>query len=165
LLPENFQTLKYAGRLDRDSRGLLILSNDGNFIESITHPSKRITKRYLVRVDSTPPIAEIQKNFYRGINDEGELLKALRVSLLDKEKKIIEVVLGEGKKRQLRRMFRAMNMKILDLYRVSVGFLNLEDLDIPEGKTKLFFPEQLIHGMKTSYEKEDVLKGFSPRGK
>ena len=162
MLPEDLQMLKYAGRLDRDSRGLLILSNDGNFIASITHPSKRITKRYLVQVDTIPPIQEIEKSFYRGIRDEDELLKAVSVRIMDREKKIIEVVLGEGKKRQLRRMFRAMNMKILDLYRVSVGFLNLEDLNIPQGKTVPFVPEQLVYDIKPDQKKDDELLGFDP---
>ena len=163
LLDETQHHVKYAGRLDRDSRGLLILSDDGNFITAVTHPSRRITKKYHVTVDHLTEMNEIQREFSRGIYDEGELLKAVRVRILDKEKKIIEVVLGEGKKRQLRRMFRALGMKIIDLYRVSVGFLSLENLKIQEGQTAAFNPDHLLYGSGTDQGNDsEILKNFNP---
>ncbi|MDH5657533.1 MAG: pseudouridine synthase, partial [Spirochaetia bacterium] len=94
LLDETQHHVKYAGRLDRDSRGLLILSDDGNFITAVTHPSRRITKKYHVTVDHLTEMNEIQREFSRGIYDEGELLKAVRVRILDKEKKKMEWGLG-----------------------------------------------------------------------
>ncbi len=158
ILPQDFQGLKYAGRLDRDSRGLVILSNDGEFLNQVMHPARRVTKRYLVTLDELPEMEELTGSFYKGVVDEGELLRAVRVGILDREKKIVEVVLSEGRKRQIRRMFSALEVEVLDLYRVSVGFLSLENHPVEEGKTFAFEPEELF-GMKKS---DPVLGDFNP---
>jgi 23S rRNA pseudouridine2605 synthase len=133
ILPEDMQGLKYAGRLDQDSRGLVILSNDGEFLNQVMHPSRRVTKRYLVQLDELPEQEELTRSFYRGVIDEGEMLRAVRVGIVDRASKTVEVILSEGRKRQLRRMFKALEVEVVDLYRVSVGFLSLENHDVPEG--------------------------------
>ncbi len=149
LLPDELQNLRYAGRLDLDSRGLLLLSNDGAFIQSVSHPGRRLTKRYLVQVDELPPETELRQAFFRGIEDKGEMLRALRLLVRDREKGLVEVVLAQGRNRQLRRMFAALNIKVLDLYREAVGFLDLAKTPIEEGKFVPFQPEEVFFGQRS----------------
>ncbi len=145
LLPENLHDLKYAGRLDRFSRGLLLLSQDGHFIQAITHPTFRLTKKYRVRLDRLPE-ENFSRLFERGITDEGEELRAIRATVTDRKKKIVEVVLGQGKKRQIRRMFEAVGARVLDLYRVSIGELDLEKIQLAEGKFMAIEPDSIFSG-------------------
>lgn len=158
ILPEHCQGLKYAGRLDRDSRGLLVLSNDGEFLNQVMQPARRVTKRYLVTLDELPEAEELSGNFYRGIVDDGEMLRAVRVGIVDREKKVVEVILSEGKKRQIRRMFAALDIEVLDLFRLSVGFLSLDDHPVEEGQIFTFEPEELF-GMK---KYDPALGDFNP---
>ncbi|MCB1171434.1 MAG: hypothetical protein KDK25_13900, partial [Leptospiraceae bacterium] len=158
ILPRDCQGLKYAGRLDRDSRGLLVLSNDGEFLNQVMHPARRVTKRYIVTLDELPEAEELSGAFYRGVVDEGELLRAVRVGIISRPEKQVEVILSEGKKRQIRRMFASLDVKVLDLYRVSVGFLSLENHAVKEGSTFSFEPEELF-GTKKS---DPVLGDFNP---
>ncbi len=148
LLPENLQTLRYAGRLDMDSHGLMIFSTDGAFIQKLTHPSHRITKKYEVTVDRLPEEEHWMKDFYRGIVDDGELLRVIRISILDRVKCCLEVILGQGKNRQIRRMFAARGIKVLDLRRTAVGFFDLSKKHIPEGKYVFFHPDELFSGQE-----------------
>ncbi|MCB1306213.1 MAG: rRNA pseudouridine synthase [Leptospiraceae bacterium] len=158
LLPENCQGLKYAGRLDQDSRGLVVLSNDGEFLNQIMHPGRRITKRYIVTLDELPEAEEMSRAFYRGVVDDGEMLRAVRVGILDRTKKTVEVILAEGRKRQIRRMFASLEVKVLDLYRISVGSLSLENHPTEEGAVFSFQPEELF-GLK---KHDPVLGDFNP---
>jgi 23S rRNA pseudouridine2605 synthase len=164
LLPENLQNLKYAGRLDKNSRGLVILSTDGQFIAAVTHPRRRLTKRYLVTVDRLIPEGELQTLFYKGIESEGELLRAIRVAIADRERRVVEVVLGEGKKRQIRRMFKSLNIEVLDLFRIAVGFLDLTKKGIQEGKYAPFTPSELLYG-KEGKQPKDLPASFNPWGR
>jgi len=152
LLPEELHSLKYAGRLDKNSRGLVILSNDGQFIAAVTHPGRRLTKRYRVVLDVLPPEEMLRKSFYSGVESEGEVLRAIRVSVVDREKKVVEVVLGEGKKRQIRRMFKELNVRVIDLYRVAVGFFDMKNHPIAEGKAIPFSPSELLYGVASPQE-------------
>ncbi|MCB1139569.1 MAG: hypothetical protein KDK23_12465, partial [Leptospiraceae bacterium] len=101
---------------------------------------------------------ELSGAFYRGVVDEGELLRAVRVGIISRPEKQVEVILSEGKKRQIRRMFASLDVKVLDLYRVSVGFLSLENHAVKEGSTFSFEPEELF-GTKKS---DPVLGDFNP---
>lgn len=118
-----------AGRLDKESSGLIIFSNDGDFVEKLTHPRFMILKRYLVRLaaELTP---EAQKQMLAGIKDEGELLKVLSVRSLGGCR--YELVLNEGKKREIRRLTAALGAPTLELHRVSVGALELKNLPLGE---------------------------------
>lgn len=143
LLPPELQALKYAGRLDRDSRGLLLLSTDGDFIHQVTHPSKRIWKHYRVKVSRLPSEQELRDRFIRGVEEDGELLRARAVTVLDRNAGMVELVLGEGRKRQIRRMFKALGIRVLDLYRFQVGPFHLETREIAEGACEPFDPDDL----------------------
>ncbi len=166
LLPEDMQTLKYAGRLDRESRGLLILSDDGDFIQAVTHPSKRMTKRYIVTVNTLPAERDLQKRFYKGVEEGGELLRAIRASVISRSPAVVEVVLGEGKNRHIRRMFRGLGIKVTDLYRVSVGFYSLDENPVKEGSFREVDPSVFLSDKPVSKplpsEEASVLKDFNP---
>lgn len=145
LLPPELRDLNYAGRLDKNSRGLLLLSDDGDFIERVTHPSGKIIKRYRVRLSRNlrMPPAELRRRFLRGVEDEGELLRALEARPLDERGREFDIALAEGRKRQLRRMFRAVGVQVDDLLRYAIGSLSLEGLGLLPGRTANFRPEDL----------------------
>jgi 23S rRNA pseudouridine2605 synthase len=161
LLPQDMRSLKYAGRLDRESRGLLLLSDDGDFIQAMTHPSKRMTKRYLVTVNTLPAEKDLQKMFYKGVVEGGELLRAIRASVLSREPITVEIILGEGKKRHIRRMFKTLGIKVTDLFRAGIGFFNIEENPIEEGHFMEIDPAAFIDS-KTSPKKDNTLKDFNP---
>lgn len=135
LLPPVYKKLNMAGRLDITSRGLMIFASDGNLIQALSHPSHRLRKKYMLKITNCPEERFLRELFFRGIQDQGELLRAVEVEILDKDKGIVMVALEEGKKRQLHRMFQSAGSKILDLQRVQIGKLKLESLNLEEGKT------------------------------
>ncbi|MDX1961255.1 MAG: pseudouridine synthase [Leptospiraceae bacterium] len=144
LLPAKYKRLNIAGRLDLTSRGLMILTSDGDLIQEISHPSKGLEKVYHVTVDSCPDEKTIQNQFLRGIEDGEDFLRARAVEVLDSEKGLVKVVLKEGKKRQLHRMFESLGCKILDLERVQIGKIRLEDLSLEEGHFKKIERDEII---------------------
>jgi len=123
------ERLFVAGRLDKDSRGLILLTNDGDLTQRITHPSFGHEKRYVVKLESSVSNPEIIiRRLKTGIDiGEGEGIVKIKDAkyLSDKE---FTITLGEGKKRQIRRMFGVFGLKIKDLVRVSIGSLELGDL-------------------------------------
>jgi len=122
-----------AGRLDKDSRGLMIVTNDGELAHKIMHPSFRSEKEYIVNLDR--PIDELSLlRLRKGIKYEGVQYKTISVRELDKKK--LRIILGEGKKRQIRMMMRACHYKIKDLFRKRINDLDIGDLK-PGGYKKL----------------------------
>jgi 23S rRNA pseudouridine2605 synthase len=136
LLPEKFAKFKFSGRLDLDSRGLLLLSNSGDWIQKLTHPSLGPEKEYMVRLNQSLDSQIVGKEFYIGIRDQGETLRAISVSPKQGESKTFSIVLTEGKKRQIRRMFLKMGARVLDLCRTRIGKLRLDSLSLREGEWK-----------------------------
>ena len=136
LLPLKYKKFNMAGRLDLTSRGLMIFSANGDVLNQISHPSYDVKKRYLVQVDKPIEEADFVDIFLKGIEDDGEYLRAKDVKIVDKETRTISIILQEGKKRQIHRMFQAIGYKVIDLQRVQIGKLLLDDLDLPEGKFK-----------------------------
>ncbi|WP_394854626.1 pseudouridine synthase [Leptospira ellisii] len=134
LLPESYRHYKIAGRLDLNSRGLLLLTNDGELAQKISHPSQGSEKEYLVWLRDDPGEKSIRASFQKGILDAGEVLRAKMVKLLPGASCVYRVVLGEGKKRQIRRMFQASGTRVLDLQRIRVGSIELEKLNLKEGE-------------------------------
>ncbi|MCZ8156225.1 MAG: pseudouridine synthase [Leptospira sp.] len=151
LLPKEYQKYNYAGRLDLDSRGLMFLSNDGDFIQRITHPSQKIEKEYIVTLNKDIEWKPIAEEFMLGVREGGETLRAKFVSPAfprslkeDQPTNHLRVVLGEGKKRQIRRMFHSKNLSVIDLFRVRIGNFSLEKKSIDEGKFIGVREEQII---------------------
>ena len=118
-----------AGRLDKDSEGMLIFSDDGDLVNRMTHPSGGIRKIYEVSTEYELTPRDIDK-LTRGITDKGERLRALSIRYLYGNK--YEFILGEGKNREIRRLLASVRNQALRLKRVAVGGLSLGAL--PSGK-------------------------------
>ncbi len=140
ILPEPFSSMKLfcCGRLDKNSRGLLILTNDGDLANRITHPSGGVVKRYRVLLNR-PLDSKVIPALLRGVVCDGEKLRALKVipdpSGLPDSPMRAEVWLEQGRKREIRRMFEAVGYFVKDLKRFQIGGLVLKR--IPEGSVKI----------------------------
>lgn len=122
-----------AGRLDFHSEGLMILTNDGELARAVTRAG-HLEKVYHVKVRGEVP-GEKLEHFLEGIRSEGERLRATRVrSLRQAENCWYEVVLAEGKKRQIRRMFEAVGHPVLRLRRIAIGPVTLGSLSPGESR-------------------------------
>lgn len=127
--PLHLKGLAAAGRLDIDSIGLLVLTQDGRIARQLIGQDTEIEKEYLVRVAGTLSAADLGLlNF--GLNLDGEALRPAQVSWLNEDQ--LRFVLREGKKRQIRRMCEMVGLKVLGLKRVRIGRVALGDL--PVGK-------------------------------
>jgi 23S rRNA pseudouridine2605 synthase len=131
-LPEIKQRLFPIGRLDYDTSGLILLTNDGDFANLLMHPKHEIEKIYVAKIKGIPrreDLAQLKK----GIKADGDFLKADHVKLLssdnNKNTSIIQLVLHQGKNRQVRRMFDAINYPVDKLKREKYGFLTLQGLN------------------------------------
>jgi 23S rRNA pseudouridine2605 synthase len=131
LLPEEIRRLRVypVGRLDLNSEGLLLLTNDGDFCRRISHPSSGITKRYHVRFDR-PLNGEALDLLGRGIPFEGRSIAPLSVTLLEgeRDRTWAEFLLAEGVNREIRRFAEAAGLSVVRLIRRGIGELVLRDL-------------------------------------
>lgn len=117
-----------VGRLDRDTTGLLIVTNDGHFANKVIHPSSNISKEYLVK--TSQEITDVHlKAISKGTYIEGSWIKPVRVEKV--RKGTIKVVVKEGKKREVRLLVQNAGLDILELGRIRIGGLRLGP--IPEG--------------------------------
>ena len=133
LLPREWQHLSSVGRLDRDSEGLLFLTNDGQFSLHLTHPRYGIRKVYRATVEGRvdPPML---RRFLAGIEDAGETLKAERTRLIsaNNSHSVVELELAEGRNREVRRLFASQELNVIRLQRIQIGRIKLGEL--PPGK-------------------------------
>ena len=136
LLPSDFGHLFTVGRLDSDSEGLVLLTNDGEFCQTVAHPRHRMPKTYHVtlakRIDSV-----VLKSLTIGLHEDGDFLKAKHAKLLyaNNTRSQVELVLEEGKNREIRRMFKVLGYRVLLLQRIAVGPVKLGEL--PLGKWRV----------------------------
>jgi 23S rRNA pseudouridine2605 synthase len=133
LLPKEWSILNTVGRLDRESEGLIFMTNDGDFSLHLTHPRFRILKRYWAAVPGKLDPKRIEP-FMKGVQHEGELLRADSVRILETSNRetTVQLDLREGKNREVRRLFETIGLEVLRLRRVQIGKIKLGDL--PEGK-------------------------------
>lgn len=129
LLPILRERVYNVGRLDRDSEGLLIVTNDGDLALSLMHPRYEIEKTYQVWIGKKLTAAEMRR-FTAGIFCRGEMLKVERLIFrgADKNSYQYEIRLKEGRKRHIRRMFEVLMIRVARLKRTSIGPLVLGDL-------------------------------------
>ncbi|HEY1463957.1 MAG TPA: pseudouridine synthase [Terriglobales bacterium] len=141
LLPEKLPWIAPVGRLDKSSEGLLLLTNDSAWAARILDPESQLEKTYHVQVNTVAHERLLQK-LQEGVREEGELLRAKRATILRGGEKNtwLEIVLEEGKNRQIRRMLEALNLEVLRLVRVSIGTLALGNL--AKGKTRVLTQEE-----------------------
>ena len=131
-----------VGRLDYDTEGALILTNDGAFAHSILHPSKEIPRTYEALV-SGQPSRESLRQLARGVDLDGQRSSPaqVRVLRLMPGRCLVELIIHEGRKRQVRRMFQAVGHRVLRLKRTAYGGLQLGGL--PPGRWIALGPEEL----------------------
>lgn len=121
-VPLDLKTFGVVGRLDADSRGLLIYTQDGHFAKSIIGEESSVEKEYLVKVKGK--ITQEKISLLRfGLSLDGKKLKKARVDQISDQK--LKFVLTEGKNRQIRRMCGAVQLEVLDLFRVRIGDIHL----------------------------------------
>lgn len=118
-----------VGRLDYDTEGLLLLTNDGDFSLSVTHPKNNVDKTYHAKIEGEVSEDELIK-IRNGIVLDGEKTKRCKAVNLGMEKGLtkIELVISEGRQRQIRRMFEAINREVVFLKRTAIGSLRLGGL-------------------------------------
>ncbi|MEJ2684636.1 MAG: pseudouridine synthase [Candidatus Sulfobium sp.] len=118
-----------VGRLDYDSEGMLILTNDGDFAHSVLHPSKKIPKTYLVKIKGVLEAEEITK-LRTGIRLDRTVTAPAKVKRLRKgeHNSWIEMTISEGKKRQIRRMLERVGHQVIRLMRIRIGGLEMGPL-------------------------------------
>jgi pseudouridine synthase len=129
LLPPDWSNVQSVGRLDYDTEGLLLLTNDGELSLRLTHPRYGVKKLYEVTVEGRAELDQMEA-LTRGIRDEGELLRAQRVRITraTKSRSVIELELTEGKNREVRRMCAAIGLNVERLVRTQVGKIKLGEL-------------------------------------
>lgn len=115
-----------VGRLDVNSEGLIILTNDGNFANDLMHPSRHVSKKY--RVTIRPDITDEQAaKLSAGIEIDGRKTAPAQVYIISKQtnRVVLEIVIKEGRNRQIRKMCEALNLEVARLKRVSIGPIKL----------------------------------------
>ena len=150
LLPDNTQNLRYVGRLDKDSEGLLLLTNDGELLNLLTHPSSKIEKVYKVRINRRLSKKELN-TLRQGVPIEGGKTQSAGVFVKNSSDNAmtLKIVLTEGKKREIRQMIEAVGAKVLSLRRVQ--FANLILKDLPIGRWR-YLTRAEIKALKDSVE-------------
>lgn len=120
-----------VGRLDWDTEGLLLLTNDGDFAQRVMHPREEIPKTYLAKLDGQPTDAQLEK-LRRGVTIPGGRVRAWHVERADIGDSAkycwVKIVIGEGKNRQVRYMFEKIGFDVKKLKRVAIGLLTLGPL-------------------------------------
>ncbi len=134
--------LKPVGRLDRESTGLLILTNDGDLINELTHPSAKVPKLYRVSINGKITQNNID-TMYKGIEIEPGKTAYAEVSVLeiDNSHTTMEILLYQGMNRQIRKMFEHLGFEVVSLKRIQHATLNLDGLK--RGEFKPIKPQQI----------------------
>jgi 23S rRNA pseudouridine2605 synthase len=163
LLPPGFSRRVYpVGRLDASSRGLLLLTDDGELTQRLTHPSYGVAKTYRVVCDgdvSPATLLKLREGVWLAERESGQGFKThpahIKLVRRARDKSTLEITIKEGRNRQIRRMLAALGHKVRDLKRVRIGPLKLEKL--PEGASRLLQAHELRE------LKESLKMGRKPR--
>lgn len=139
LKPEHFKGLAVAGRLDIDSQGLLLFTQDGRIAKKIIGDDGKVEKEYLVRVAGRLSDEGLQL-LRHGLSLDGKALRPAHVEWINRDQ--LRFILKEGRKRQIRRMCEAVGLEVLGLKRVRIGKIKLGTL--PEGKWRFLEADERI---------------------
>jgi len=121
ILPKEFQNYFYIGRLDKDSRGLLILTNDSALVNKLQHPKYAVEKEYLVQIDKNLSLNDYKK-MKKWVLDQWDLLTIKTAKFFENKKWFfVKIILWEWKKRHIRRILNWLWYQILDLQRTTEG--------------------------------------------
>lgn len=161
-IPGRNNSLAPLGRLDMDSRGLLIMSEDGVLAKAIIGPESRLEKEYLVRV-AGEITDEVIGKLRHGLELDGRQLRPAIVEKVNRDQ--LRFILREGRNRQIRRMCELVELRVFDLFRVRVGPVRLEGLE--EGKWRIMVEKErsaLLRGLNPSERSVPRRKpGIAPR--
>ncbi len=135
LLPRDLKDLKYVGRLDFDTEGLLLLTDDGGLIERLTHPRYGLKRSYHALIEGGLVDSDLAP-LRRGIAFQGQLYRPAAARVLRRSSTDTEVMIEirEGKKREVRMMFRALGRRVLRLRRIGFGPIELAGLGLGEAR-------------------------------
>lgn len=135
-----------VGRLDYETSGLLLLTNDGDLAYKLTHPGHQVEKVYHARISGFLEEKEI-KNLEKGIRIEGYITAPAKLRVVEKlmDSSVVEVAIHEGRNRQVRKMFEALGRRVLKLRRIAIGPMKLEGLE--EGKWR-FLTDKEVKALK-----------------
>jgi len=138
----SFQWLAPVGRLDKASAGLLLFTNDTEWATRLTDPASHVDKTYHVQIDALPD-ADLLRRLRTGVNDSGETLAAKSARELRRGEKNawLEIVLDEGRNRQIRRLLAAFDIQVLQLVRIAIGSLALGNL--AKGKWRVLTSDEV----------------------
>ncbi len=155
IIPAELGSLKPVGRLDKDSTGLIILTNDGDLINQMTHPSVKVPKIYSVRINGkfTENDAKSMAEGIEIVTDNGDKKIAYAETMpveLTNDFSVIQVVLYQGINRQIRKMFAKLGYEVEVLKRIQHAIITLEGLK--RGQVKVIKPKQ-IKQLKSYLEK------------
>lgn len=141
LVPDSIRVFP-VGRLDFNTSGLLILTNDGELSNKLMHPSHQFSKTYLVRAQGIVTMAEAEK-LRKGVDIGGFVTSPAEVKLLrhDKNSTLAEITIHEGKNRQVRRMFKAIGHPVQELCRTGLGRLQIGRLAV--GQCRKLSPSEI----------------------
>jgi 23S rRNA pseudouridine2604 synthase len=137
VIPGRDSRLAPLGRLDQDSHGLLILSEDGVLAKALIGPESVLDKEYLVRVSGQVTEQQLAQ-LRHGLSLDGRALKPAKVTVAGEQR--VRFVLTEGRNRQIRRMCDLVGLAVMDLYRIRIGPLRLGDL--PEGRWRVLTTDE-----------------------
>lgn len=142
LLPPNLHNLKPVGRLDRDSSGLIILTNDGDLINELTHPSIKVPKVYIVSVNGKVHLHHLEK-LAQGIEIEPGKTAYADTMIIESTnaRTILQVTLYQGLNRQIRKMFDTLGFEVVSLKRIQHATITIEGLK--KGQFKPIKPQQI----------------------
>ena len=152
LLPSLRKRVFPVGRLDYNSSGLLLFTNDGELAYRLTHPRFKVPKVYLVKVKGEPDPSELTR-LEKGIYLDGKKTAPAKIIQIggDPKKSLLKIEIYEGRKREVKRMFQAIGHKVLQLQRINFGGLRLGSLKT--GKWRFLTPKEI-----DSLKKQVVLK-------
>ena len=144
LLPENAGRVYPVGRLDYDTEGMLLLTDDGELAFRLTHPMNEIPKTYLVKVEGSVDERSLAK-LRSGVELDGKLTGKSRVKVIETNKKFtkMHVTITEGRNRQIRRMFEEVGRQVIFLKRIRIGEMGLGSLE--RGKVRRLTADEIYY--------------------
>ena len=146
ILPDELKR-KYlfpAGRLDKDTTGFSLITDDGDFAHRILSPSRHVDKTYIAKVSEKIDFEYAQKAFKEGVVlGDGTVLLSADLHLIENgEKPVFKVIIKEGKYHQVKRMFASLGTKVIELKRIAIGGLALDE-NLKEGEARIITPDEL----------------------
>ena len=144
LLPADIGRVYPVGRLDYDSEGLLLFTDDGDLAFRLTHPKNEVPKTYLVKIEGE--VTEIALSKLRsGVELDGKLTNRSKIKIVETDKKYtkLHITVNEGRNRQVRRMFETIGKEVIFLKRIKIGDLSLGSLE--RGKVRRLSTEEVFY--------------------